>query len=447
MSVTKTFICLAFAGVAAVFATWVYGGAYFAVFAFWNITILGLFLLDMCITPKKANLQVRRAANDKLYFLAENELTIYVRNNSWAALDVEVRDEAVRHFDTVAHSKALLIPNGEQEQFSYTLIAQKRGCFEFKHVYIRYRGVLGLCVKYAKFLCPIEFKVYPNVKDLSKYRLMLQNHRLLPIGDRSIKNYGMGSDFESLRPYVDGDDYRRINWRATSRENKLIVNQFQIERNQPVYILLDISRPMSYSVGGYKKLDYAINAALILSDIVTQNGDKAGLMVFDSQVRAHIAPGQGAAHKTHIMDTLYTVEDNRSTADYGGAFQALCQKQKRRSLVFIFTDFEIPEEARELIFNMKMLKRKHLPVVIFMENENLNELCAASPLVASADGRDKPRPRGRADRLLRDTAREFKEEREDMFRYLSAMGIPNVESSAEEFAAAAVNRYIRACCH
>jgi uncharacterized protein (DUF58 family) len=194
--------------------------------------------------------------------------------------------------------------------------------------------------------------------------------------------------------------------------------------------LLDISRPMSYSVGGYKKLDYAINAALILSDIVNQSGDKAGLMVFDSHVRSHISAGQGAGHRNHLMETLYKVEDNRSTADYGGAFRKLCEKQKRRSLVFIFTDFELPEEARELISNMLLLKKYHLPIIVFMENENLNALTEI-PV------------HKRYDKVLRKTAREFQSERKDIFRMLSAMGIPNVESKAEDFAVAAVNRYIK----
>jgi uncharacterized protein (DUF58 family) len=252
----------------------------------------------------------------------------------------------------------------------------------------------------------------------------------LPQGDKHVKNYGMGYEFESLRPYVVGDDYRKINWRATSRENKLIVNQYQIERNQPVYIMVDIGRPMSYTVGGYKKLDYAINAALILADIVNQSGDKAGLMVFDSAVRSHIAPGQGAAHRNHLMETLYHVEDNRSTADYGGAFRTLNEKQKRRSLVFIFTDFELPEEARELIAQMALLKKRHLPIVVFMENESLNALTEI-PV------------RKKYDKFLRNTAIEFHAERKQIFRHLSAMGIPNVESKAEEFAIAAVNKYIR----
>lgn len=431
MAVTKNFILLVALGAVVTFLAWRFGGSYVAMFIFWNALLAGLFIVDAIITPGKKYFRVRRGEDDTLYFQTENDIEIFVKNTSRHALFVQAKDESVRHFelpDKAAPTRR--IAPGEEVSFMYEVVPAKRGSFAFRYVFLRCNGLLGLCVKYARFYCPIEYKVYPNVRDLSKYRLMLQKNHLLPQGDKMIRTYGMGYEFESLRPYVDGDDYRKINWRATARENKLIVNQYQIERNQPVYILLDIGRPMSYSVGGYKKLDFAINAALILADIVNQSGDKAGLMVFDSDVRSHIAPGQGAGHRNHLMETLYHVADNRSTADYGGAFRALCDKQKRRSLVFIFTDFELPEEARELISHMMQLKKRHLPIIVFMENENLNAMA------------DMP-TRKKHDKILRDTAREFQTERRGIFRHLSAMGIPNVESKAEEFAVAAVNSYIR----
>ncbi|MCL1844788.1 MAG: DUF58 domain-containing protein [Defluviitaleaceae bacterium] len=431
MSVTKNFLLLVAIGAIVTFLAWRFGGSYIAMFIFWNALITGLLVIDAIISPGKKHFSVRRNDDDTLYFQAENEIEFFVKNSSRHALNVQAKDERLRHFELTEEQPPTrwVVPR-EEVSFSYDVVPSKRGSFAFRRIFLRWTGLLGLCVKYARFACPIEYKVYPNVRDLSKYRLMLQKNRLLPQGDKNIKNYGMGYEFESLRPYVEGDDYRKINWRATAREDKLIVNKYQIERNQPVYILLDIGRPMSYSVGGYKKLDYAINAALILADIVNQSGDKAGLMVFDSAVRSHIAPGQGAAHRNQLMETLYHVEDNRSQGDYGGAFRVLCDKQKRRSLVFIFTDFELPEEATELVSHIMHLKKRHLPIVIFMENEKLNAM-ADAPV------------RKKYDEILRDTAREFQAERRGIFRKLSAMGIPNVESKAEEFATAAVNRYIQ----
>ncbi|MCL1862487.1 MAG: DUF58 domain-containing protein [Defluviitaleaceae bacterium] len=428
---TKSFVFLVALGAPVTFAAWLLDGSYIAMFIFWNLFLLGLLVLDILITPKKKTLQVRRDDEDVLYFKDENEIVFYVKNTSNFALYVQGKDESMRHFSVLSEEEPdnWLAPR-EEELFSYTVMPTKRGSFMFRHIYLRYTGVLGLCTKHVRVECPREYKVYPNVRDLGKYRLMLQKKRLMT-GDRAAKDYGIGYEFESLRPYVVGDDYRKINWRATAREHKIIVNQYQVERNQPVYILLDIGRPMSYCVKGYKKLDYAINAALILSDIVNQAGEKVGLMVYDSMVRSHIAPGQGAGHRNLLMETLYHVEDNRSTADVGGAFRVLCEKQKRRSLVFIFTDFELPEEARELVAHIALLKKRHMPIVIFMENESLNSLA------------EKPIRKGRKfDKVVQTTAVEFRDERRDIFRSLAAMGVPTVESKAEDFALAAVNRYI-----
>ncbi|MCL2215733.1 MAG: DUF58 domain-containing protein [Defluviitaleaceae bacterium] len=431
MSVTKNYVLLTALGGIITLATWPLG-FHGLMFLFWNVLLLGLLLLDMIMTPGKKLLSVRRQDKEAtLYFKAENSVAFYIKNSSRYVLLIEGKDELHRHFRIVAGDllNRAVKPRAERI-FEYTTIPAKRGSFGIKNIYLRWQGLLGLCVKHATYLCPAEFKVYPNVRDLSKYRLMVQKSRLLPLGDKSIRHYGLGAEFESQRAYVEGDDYRKINWLSTARENRLIVNQFQIERNQPVFILLDIGRPMSYSVKGFKKLDYAINAALILGDIVNQQGDKTGLMVFDSQVRAFIAPGQGAGHKNQLMETLYHVADNRSTADYEGAFRSLCEKQKRRSLVFIFTDFEILEEAQNLIAHMKLLKKRHLPIVVFMRNENLDAM-AEQPVYKEFD------------RVLRDTAREFQDERRDIFRTLHAMGIPNVESTAENFAVEAVNRYMQ----
>ena len=432
MSVTRNYVYLTAFGVILTIAVWPFG-MHNIMFLFWNLLLLGLLALDAFLTPSAKVLTAQHSDEQKLYFKTENDITFFVRNtHKKHALKVQGKAESLRHFTIVDCDLPHTIAPGKNQEFTYTVIPAKRGSFGTKNVYLRFRGILGLCVKHSTIPCPATLKVYPNVRDLSKYHLMMQKNRLLPKGDKALRQYGAGSDFESLRTYVEGDDYRKINWAATARENKLMVNQYQLERDQPVYILLDIGRPMSYSVNGFKKLDYAINAALVLSDIVNKQGDKAGLLVFDSKVQSHISPGQGALHRNLMMETLYHVSDNRQTADYEGAFQTLCEKQKRRSLVFIFTDFEILEEAEELLTHIAILKRRHMPVVVFMENESL---------LAMTNAPDSKRA---YDRMLKQTAIEFYEERKKILRRLNIMGIPSVESKAEHFTLSAVNRYLQA---
>jgi uncharacterized protein (DUF58 family) len=426
LSVTKLFIVFAVLVLIVTIDAWFIGlHVYF--FAGGNLLLTGLLVLDIMISPKPGLLTVRRQTAERLYFKAENEIIIYIENNASYTLRVEAKDEIPdMHFNIIKHPAHAFIPPGEERVFSYTVIPAKRGHFFFQHIHLRYRGIWGLCVKYARVPCPAEYKVYPNIKDISKHRLLTQRNRLLPWGEKTVRMFGGGTEYESLRPYVDGDDYRKVNWMATARENRLIVNQYQMERNQPVCMLLDTGRPMSYAVRGYKKLDYAINASLILSDIVNEKGDNSGLMLFDRSVQSYIHPGKGAAHRHLLMETLYHAADTRYTSNYENALKELCERQKRRALVFIFTDFEILEEAEELISHMSWLKKRHFPVVVFMVNEGLTAL---------ADDEN--------DAVLRETAREFLAERQNIRKSLNLMGIANVESPAEDFTTASVNKYLQ----
>ena len=397
------------------------------IFWLYNLILFGLLIMDFILSPAASAFTVSRENIDytKLSHLALNRISFNIFNPSPFQLQVEAKDAVEDRYFTVSNEdlKHVISPGGGKI-FSYSVTPSKRGAFTFPHIHLRVRGLLGLAVKYHSHGCPMEFKVYPNISDLSRFRIMTQKNRLLPQGEKALRIFGYGTEFESLRVYVEGDDYRKINWPVSAREMRLIVNDYQIEKNQPVFMMIDGGRPMSYSVKGYKKLDYAINAALILSDIVNQKGDQSGLLVFDREVRSLILPGKGEAHRNNLMEALYHIQENRSTSNYEAAFRTLCRRQKRRSLVFIFTDFETLEEAQELCDHMAYLKRRHFPIVVFMKNDKLIELA------------------GSEDEQVKEVAELFLNERKQLFRSLNALAIPNVETAAEKFSLTAVNHYL-----
>jgi uncharacterized protein (DUF58 family) len=204
-----------------------------------------------------------------------------------------------------------------------------------------------------------------------------------------------------------------------------------VERDQPVFTLLDAGVAMSYSIRGYKKIDYAINAALILADIVNLSGDKSGLLIFDSNVKTVIAPGKGDTHRNRLMEAVYHLESSKNASDYEGAFRELINRQKRRGLVFIFTDFETPEQARELAANAQLLKRRYTPIIVLMKNVSLQKLMNE--------------PGGSLENVYQKAvAHEFLEQRRAVIRDLNAHGVYCVESDADKFALTAVNRYLEA---
>ena len=429
MSVTRRFVVLAAIGVLLLFVAAPLPVPVPA-FVFWlyNMVILGLLAMDFMLSPRASSLTVRRAGGDnlpKLSHHAANQVAFSVYNPSGFQLKVDAVDTVTdRHFKVSDENLSHLIDPGEEKPFTYSVTPSKRGAFTFTYIHLRVRGLLGLCVKYYSHHCPMEFKVYPNLKDLRKFRIMIQKSHLMPRGEKAIRLRGQGTEFESLRAYVEGDDYRKINWPVTARAGYPIVNDYQVEKNQPIFLMIDAGRPMSYSTKGYKKLDYAINAALVLSDIVNQKGDQSGLLVFDKEVRSLIMPGKGEAHRNGLMEALYHIQESRSTSNYEAAFHALLKRQKRRSVVFIFTDFETLEEAQELTNHMALLAKRHFPIVVFIKNEKLIALC------------------GHKDGHVKEVAGSFLDERKQLFRKLNAMAIPNIETSAENFSTAAVNQYL-----
>ncbi|MCL1988467.1 MAG: DUF58 domain-containing protein [Firmicutes bacterium] len=435
MSVTKRFVFLAFVGIPIIIVLgWFSNFLAMLLFVVYNLVILALLVLDFTMSPQTPFIEVTRIDPDravidsfvKLSHNAENTVAFNVQNDSNFPLKIEGVDTvASRHFAVSNENLTHTINPGSNSQFSYSVTPSKRGSFTFTNIHLKVYGLLGLAIKYHVYKQPLEVKVYPNLQDLSKFRLMIQKNRLLPRGEKTVRLFGPGTEFESLRTYVDGDDYRKINWPVTAREMRLIVNDYQIEKNQPVFMLIDCGRPMSYDVKGYKKLDYAINASLVLSDIVNQKGDQSGLLVFDKEIKTVISPGKGEIHRNNLMDALYHIEDTKDTSNYQAAFRELCTRQKRRSIVFIFTDFETLEEAQELTGHISQLKRWHFPIVIFMKNEELLNLAQNS------------------DRHINEVANAFLTERKQLFRTLNAMSVPNIETPAEKFSTTAVNQYLR----
>lgn len=429
MSVTKQYIVLLAVGAALLSPVMFLGGS-LAVFVIYNAVCLGLLALDFLLPPAAGDLTVTRADENKLFYKTENKISITVRNTGARPFHVTLKDNLPDwHFTQTGENLTRIVLPGSESAFDYDVFPSKRGSFQFSDIHARVRGRLGFCEKFFVYAAPMEMKVYPNLKDLSKYRLIIRKDRLLQAGGRPVGVRGADAEFESLREYVEGDDFRKINWNNTARENKLIVNQYEAEKNQPVFLLIDAGRPMSYGCRGYKKLDYAINTALILSDIVNQKGDNSGLMVFDTDVRSLIMPGKGEAHRSALMEALYHVEDTKNTSDYEGAFIELATRQKRRCLAFIFTDFMSLEEAKMLLEGIGAISRRHVPVIVLMKNEGVHGIA----------GGDDGTISGIYEKAV---ALEVLRERQRITRALASRGVLCVESDAERFALTAINTYL-----
>jgi uncharacterized protein (DUF58 family) len=428
MPFSKTFAGFIILGIIPIVLSAFFGLALY-IFILYNLILLGLLIVDFIITPGTNMLEIRRECDRKLSMGGENTIKILVRNNGSHVINIEARDEVPSYMEVVGGTLNIKAVPHFENSGTYMVVPQKRGEYTFGDIHIRYRGILKLCVKYGRFEALESLKVFPNLKDLKRYSFASLRKNLVLIGNKKMKTYGLGTEFESLREYSEGDDYRKVNWLATARSSKLIVNNYEPERNQQVYIMLDSSRVMNTEINYIKKLDYAINSAFLLAEIAGKKGDNIGLLVFDKDVKRFVKSGKGMAHFSTIADNLYNVEENFVTADYDNALFYLGKHQRRRSLLCIFTDLFNSQEALSLVKALKISGRNHIPLVITIKDMRVYDM-AVNKINKVTDIYDKC------------AAVKEIDEREKIQRIFKSAGIASIDIPPDKLSMEVVNKYL-----
>lgn len=209
---------------------------------------------------------------------------------------------------------------------------------------------------------------------MRKYELLAINNRLTESGIKKIRRIGHNQEFELIKEYVLGDDFRTVNWKATSRRSKLMVNHYQDERSQQVYSLIDKGRVMQMPFNGLSLLDYAINASLVISNIALKKSDKAGLITFQDNVNTILPASRHNNQMNNIMEGLYNQKTAYPESDYSALHTMVRRKIAQRSLLLLFTNFETVFALYRQLPYLISLSRLHLLVVVIFENTELHQL-------------------------------------------------------------------------
>lgn len=430
MNVTKRFVYLLLCGIIILLLSLFLHNS-LTLFIMYNLICIGLLAIDYFISPNDNVIHIERLDGDKLSIYENETIGLQVYNKSEFPIYMEIKDE-VPDFHFEANDKimrGIVLPH-EKKVFNYCVMPTKRGAFKFGKVHVRYKGRLKLCLKLFKVNLEKEYKVYPNLNNIRKYRLSLCNNRNFKQGQRNLKMLGKGTSFESLREYVQGDEYRKINWKATARENKPIINQYEPEKNQHVYMFIDSGRTMSHTIRGYRKLDLVINTVLVLSDVINHGGDKAGILLFNTEVNNMVMPGKGMGHRNKMLETLYHVEGTNYTTNFDEAFYYFKKKERHRSIIFLFTDFDTVEEAENMLKAISVISKNNIVVIMLMKNESLEEICSQ-------------KIKNNEELFNKGVALELKEERRKIINLLNKKGVLCIECEAEKLEYGAVNKYIQ----
>ena len=228
---------------------------------------------------------------------------------------------------------------------------------------------------------------------------------------------------------MQGEDFRTVNWKATAKRNQLMVNQYQDERAQPIYSIIDTGRVMKMPFNGLKLMDYAINSTLAFSNVALKRQDKVGLLAFSKKQDYFIQAAAKLPQLNKILELLYNIDTTFSDSDFGALYAFLKQKVTHRSLLMLYTNFEhLSSLNRQLPF-LQAINKKHMLIVVFFENTELDEL-----ITSSAEDLQTI--------YHKTIAEKFAFEKRQMVKVLNQHGIQSILTSPEELTINTINKYL-----
>ncbi|MBA2745712.1 MAG: DUF58 domain-containing protein, partial [Flavisolibacter sp.] len=311
----------------------------------------------------------------------------------------------------------------------YTLTPNERGEFHFGKINVLIDGPLSVVQRRYVFHRERTVKVYPSYLQMRRFQLLAVASHLQPSGVKRMRKLGHSMEFEQIKEYVRGDDFRTINWKATARRGDLMVNNFTDERSQQIYCIINKGRVMKMPFEGMTLLDYAINASLVISNVALQKQDKAGLITFAQQLDAFLPADKKPTQINLLLDTLYKQQTNFQDPDFEKLFSVVRNRITHRSLLVLFTNFESYESLERELPTLKRLAHYHLLMVVFFENTELKELIE-KPAAALEDI------------YIKTIAEKYRHEKRLIAKELQAHGIVAVLSTPQNLTINALNKYL-----
>ena len=316
-----------------------------------------------------------RTIEEKLSNGDYNPVVLHFEGRFSFRTNLEIIDELP--FQLQLRNKSFSLINcktGFREHITYKIFPVERGEYNFGDLLVFASTSLKLVKRRISIPANQNVKVYPSIIQYRKFAYLAISNRLEEAGVKKIRQIGISNEFEQIRDYVKGDDYRIINWKASARKNDLMVNQYQQERAQNVYCLIDKGRLMHMPFEGLSLVDYAINSALVLSGIAIGKGDKAGLITFSDKIGSFIIASSKRPQMQHISDALYNQEVRKREADFLRLYKNVKTRIKKRSLMVLFTNFDSPVNLNRQIKYLKALAQNHLLLVVIFDNTEINKL-------------------------------------------------------------------------
>ncbi|MCX6180478.1 MAG: DUF58 domain-containing protein [Bacteroidetes bacterium] len=377
-----------------------------------------------------AKVECERILPEYFSLADENAVTLVVHNRFSFALRMEVYDEIPEQFQERNFKTALKVSSGKSKEIAYKLRPVLRGAYHFGKVNVFVSSGIGLLQYRLQRANEVTVKVYPSILQMRKYELMLSNKTATAYGVRKLRRLGHSYEFEKIKNYVDGDDIRSINWKATCRKDNLMVNQYEDEKSQSVYCVIDKSRSMMLPFDGLSLLDYSINTSLALSNMVLKKDDRMGLITFSNKTETVLKADSKTKQLGLILENLYKEKENHLEANYEHLFLTLNNVVKNRSLIFLFANFESLHAIKRVLGLLRKINQRHLLVLMIFENTEIESY-------------SKQPAESMEDIYLTTIAEKFIHDKYRILQELKNYGIQVVVNKPNDLSVNAINKYMQ----
>ena len=398
----------------------------FAAFAVWLIAIA----LDAIVGPRRAHIEVVRILPAHFGLRRNANIGYRIVNRSALAVRVGWSEAPMRTLSFGEAEGVMRVPARSSIEVAVPVLPIARGSDAFSTIFAWIENDIGLLRRRVRIEAAEPIRVYPDLSAVERYGSLHARNRLIEAGLRRIRMRGVGTEFESLREYTDGDAFRTIDWKATARRGRLMVMQREVERSQDVMMLVDCGRLMTARIDMQRKLDYAITAALSLASIASLASDRVGVVAFAREILVARSPRSTASSIRSLTDAICDVEPRFEESDYARAFRYVGSHLHRRSLIVLFTDVIDPVAQSLVLAELGSLSKRHIVLCVFMNDAAVTNALAA-PM------------RTVADRYRADVAVGLAQERTVASRTLERYGIDVVDAPAAKLSIAAIDEYLR----
>jgi uncharacterized protein (DUF58 family) len=424
----------------------------------WDAIVVGFILLDAFLLPGPSVLTASRSWSNAPSLDSQTEIELAIENGSKAILDCRLVDDLPPALVAEPATHRLDAFPRVPARLRYRIEPTERGDWQAGWLYVRYRSTWGLLERWARAPLAQTVRVYPALRTGEEQQIFLARSRQIDLQLRQARQRGLGRDFESLREYREGDDLRDICWTATARRGEPITRQYQTERSQAVWIVLDCGRlmrsrvaitaPASGALAGvstspapalapvaapvrriHSKLDHACTTAVALAQLALYSGDRVGLLAYGQTIQQRLLPGRGAAHLRQLIESLAQARAEPSEADHLRATATLNRLQPRRALILWVTDLAETAMRPEVVEGAMQLLRRHVLLFVAMAQPEVDEIAAARPKTV--------------EQMFRSTAaQEMAGRRELLLAQLHEQGALTLDLNPEALTSTVLNQYL-----